>query len=450
MKKKSFNLIIVLFIILICTISFGGIYVKKQGNYKNVLPEYNLGRDLKGSRIITLNVSDETKEIIRDKEGNIIESATDEQIKSNGYTKSEEKINSEDKLTSENFNKDKKIIETRLKNFEIDNIVRQEKNSGNFIIEVSEQNNTDEIVSYLSTKGEFIVKDSDTNEILLDNSYLKNSRVMLDTSTNPVTIYLEINLNKEGALKLEEITKTYVKTKDEEENEVEKNITMTLDDTTLLTTYFEETITNGKIQLSMGKGVTTDELQKYLGQARNISSLLNSGKLNLEYELENNLYIQENFEKNIVIIVVLAILTAILYICMIIKYKRKGISCVLANIVNLAIILLMSRYINDIVITLNAIIAVFAIVIINYIFSKKLLEKLENIKGIGETKSVINNWFIKSILIIVPILILSIVFCFMPYLQVETLGMVLFWGIVSTIVSNVLFTKTLLVNNERK
>ena len=59
MKKNSTLKLILsaLVVLLIAIISFMGIYVKDKNKYSNIIKEYQLGMDLKGSRQIVLNVN---------------------------------------------------------------------------------------------------------------------------------------------------------------------------------------------------------------------------------------------------------------------------------------------------------------------------------------------------------------------------------------------------------
>ena len=57
-KEKSIlkYILVILIIILITMISFIGIYVNKNGNYKNIVSNYSLAMELEGNRTITLNI----------------------------------------------------------------------------------------------------------------------------------------------------------------------------------------------------------------------------------------------------------------------------------------------------------------------------------------------------------------------------------------------------------
>ena len=57
--QKKLNLVLVMLIILLVSVvSFGGIYYKNKNSMSNILPSYILGNDLKGYRQITLELAD--------------------------------------------------------------------------------------------------------------------------------------------------------------------------------------------------------------------------------------------------------------------------------------------------------------------------------------------------------------------------------------------------------
>jgi len=114
--------------------------------------------------------------------------------------------------TEENYNKTKQIIEKRLKSLGVQNYnISLNENTGDMNIQIPENSNTDNIVSKLNTTGKFEVIDSETNEILLNNSHIKSSSVLYNNTSTGTSVYLEIAFNKDGKNKLEEISKTYVK-----------------------------------------------------------------------------------------------------------------------------------------------------------------------------------------------------------------------------------------------
>ena len=114
-EKKLKIALIILIMVLVTVVGFGGIYIKKLVSYNNILPDYELGLSLKGSRITILKVGDHTHEVIRDSEGNIVEKIP-EGADENSYTKEQVPENSEESKTKEYYKKAEKIIRGRLKN----------------------------------------------------------------------------------------------------------------------------------------------------------------------------------------------------------------------------------------------------------------------------------------------------------------------------------------------
>lgn len=188
MKKNILNkVLVILIIILLSLISFAGIYVKKGNTRKNILKDYNLGMNLEGARHITLTVDKTENTIVYDAEG---KETTDGYLEDGvtlkeGYTKSVEKQNKEEVLTKENYDKTKQIIEKRLKKLGVQEyIVNRDEVSGNIDIQLPENTDTDTVASYLTYKGEYTIIDSDTKEVLIDNSMVKEAKVLYSSTSN--------------------------------------------------------------------------------------------------------------------------------------------------------------------------------------------------------------------------------------------------------------------------
>ena len=60
--------LVILLIVLVSIISFAGLYVQDKKSMVNVLKDYQLGMDLKGSRVVTTNVGTGNKTIYYDKD----------------------------------------------------------------------------------------------------------------------------------------------------------------------------------------------------------------------------------------------------------------------------------------------------------------------------------------------------------------------------------------------
>ena len=122
MKGKKLKIITgILAILVICLVSFVGVYKQNMNQMQNQVKGYHLTKDLKGYRELVFEVSDATE--VLDSEGNIVgntDNYSDETIASYSYQKTENKINGEENLNLENYQKAKKIIETRLKSLGVE------------------------------------------------------------------------------------------------------------------------------------------------------------------------------------------------------------------------------------------------------------------------------------------------------------------------------------------
>lgn len=430
--------VIVLLIILLSMVSFIGIYVQDKNQVKNILPEYILSKELKGHRRIELKVNDEVKETKKyDADNNLITDDTTEVARTE-----EIKVNSEEMLTKENYEASKKVIEKRLEEMQVNNYdIRQNLENGTIILELPEDDNTDRTVGQLSLQGKFEIVDKDTNEVLMTNDDLKSVQSRYGTTSSGTTsIVLNIQFNKEGTEKFKNITNTYIQTTKTVEQEGEeakeetekKEISIKIDDTTLLSTYFSEQVTNGLLQLSVGSSTnsTTEELQEYAKEATSMAALLDSGKMPIVYEVEQNKYILSEVTQDVIekVIVVSIIVLTLAIIYLIIKYKGKGILAGISIIGYVALLLLAIRYAN-VEVSIAGIIEILFSTLINYMLVVSMLKEEK-----------INNAIKKYSLILIPTVVIAIAFTFANI----AVGTVLFWGIVIAMLYNISVTNLLL------
>lgn len=465
--KKVKILTITLAIVLISMVAFAGVYVTKQNRMEDKVKEYTYAMDLKGARTITLKVDTSKKTTIKDSEGKEVENSsnlTDEEISEKGYTKEETDYNSEDVLNVENYKKSKEIIEKRLKELKIDNyITKLNEQTGEIIVEVPEDNNTDNIVTNIGTTGKFEILDSETNEVLMDNNDIKLANVVYGSSSSSATssgtaIYLNIEFNKEGTKKLEDISGKYVKTSNETNTEntsestdssssSEKKVTMKVDDQEIMSTSFDEVIKTGRLQLSIGNSSTDQKtLQTYVEQANNMATVLDTGKIPVKYTVEENKYVLSditNTELKTAEYVIMGI-TLISLIILVVRYKLNGLLGAISYVGLASIFVLLIRYAN-VVLSLEGIFGIVVTLVLNYLFVNKLLTKLKEEKLSKEivntkTKETYKQYFAK----IIPIIIAIITFCFAGWEPISSFGMIMFWGVVLIAVYNIIITNNLL------
>ncbi|MGN1326746.1 MAG: hypothetical protein ACI4VQ_01500 [Clostridia bacterium] len=439
-EKLSLKLIgkilTVIVIILLSLISFVGIYTQDKNSMKNIVPKYELGMDIYGSRNIVIKVDDSTETKTYDAEGNLV---TDIENAEN-VTEVEEPVNAPETLTTENYQAIKDILVQRLEYMNVSNYsIRLDEDTGDINIEIPENSVTDYIAQYTITKGEFKIIDSDTEEVLLTNSDLKETTVQYGSTTSGVTVYLSIQFNKEGAEKLKNISNTYIKSEDAEGNETTRNIKMTLDDETIIETYFEEEISNGLIQLSIGTSSDTSQIQTYLQQASNIAIFLNTEPMPITYKMEINRFVYSDITSNTIkaIVIVFVIVAALMAIYMIIRFHKNGIMGVITNIGFVAILLLALR-LGNVTITLTGIFAVAVATIIEYLITMLILKEYN--KAIDEEiiKMNIRGLFKKVTISLIPLEIIAITFALMKWEEIFSLGMVLFWAILIMIIYNLI------------
>lgn len=471
--KKIKLLTITLIIVLVTMVAFFGVYVQKQNRMEDKVRDYSYSMDLKGTRNVTLKVSQENKTIIKDSNGDEVadsEDLTDEEIAQNGYTKEEIPYNSEETLTVENYKKSKEILEKRLKAMDVQNYtIKLNEQTGDIILELTEDENTDSIISNIGTTGKFEIVDTQTNEVLMTNKDIKLANVMYGsgsstgTTSSGTTVYLNIEFTKEGKQKLEEISNKYIKSEDtgEDENTTEnetsenttdettseKTITMKIDDEEIMSTSFDEPIRTGKLQLSVGRATTDqDTLQDSITQASSMATVLDTGNLPLKYEVNGNEYVLSDITENQLQIVQYALIgiVAIGLIVLIIRYKSNGLLGAISYVGLAALFVLIIRYTN-VVLSIEGIFAIAIILLLNYIFVNKLLAKLkqnevkkENVKQ--AIKETYKEFFIK----IIPICIMVITFCFIKWIPISSFGMVMFWGIALIAIYHISVTNSLL------
>lgn len=442
--------LIVLVIILLVLVSFIGIYVKDKAMMKNILKEYQLGMNLAGSRQIELDVDTSTITTRYDSEGKeILSTDTTTQV----ATTQETKVNDDSVLVTENYKQVRKILENRLKKMGVTEYeIRQNVDDGKLVINIPENDDTDNIVAQLQYQGKFEITDNDTNEVLMTNEDIARVKAGYGTtSTGATSIFVSIQFNKEGTEKYKNITNTYVETKttneEGEETTTTKKVALKLDDSTLLTTYFDEEIDDGLLQLTVGSSTTattTEELQESLKSASSLAALLDSGKVPVVYEISQNRYVQSEITiKNIEILICLVIVVATAsMIYLVVRYKKEGILCSISLVGFMAVLLLIVRLFN-VVVTIEGIIAM---IVSTSLFFVTLIEILRKYAKIQQVEIAFKQAIKKSIIALIPIYLIALVFTFNSWVTIASFGTILFWGITLNIVYNYIITRTLLVD----
>ena len=448
-EQKLKIIVLILIIVLVSLMSFGGLFIQNNGKMVNLLPNYIKGMDLKGYRYITLEVAED-----------------EENDHDNEEEKVEESAQTKEQQTEVDAKKDfinaKKIIEKRLKEMNVAQYtVAQDEQTGRIIINMVEDTATDTVIQYLYTTGNLTIEDPEGN-VLLDSSQIKQVKTMYANTNNGTSIYLNIEFNNEGKEILRNISNEYripenteedteeKATENVEENtEESKEVTIKIDGAKVLSTQFEKEITNGSIQLSVGGATTSQaELQTYAKEAGYVEKILNNGALPVEYEVTANRYVKSNITADTypigIIVLTVIVLGAMIYL--IVRYKKNGLLSSIAYIGYIAVLLLVIRYTN-VIITIEGIFGLIISLAINYIINIYILNYINKATDKEEVETNFNRGFVKISIALIPVLILSVILILTSWLQIYSFAMIIFWGLAIAIIWNIILTKTLILNS---
>lgn len=473
--KKLKEISIILLVVLIILAGFFGVFVKEKGIWQNKIPDYQYGMDVGGARELRYGLKEgqEEKFVYVDENGNIKgevweegkpttaeqeasseegQAAQDSQME-NSYKKEKRtiKTNSDEKLTKENFEMAKKIIQQRFKNQEIgEYAIRIDDVTGKLSIELPNQNETVTLAqSLMGQVGKFEIIDYQNGIVLMDNSAIDNVSVV-SSNEGGYRAYLQIELNKQGAQKLLDISKEYVEIKKEEqegteeheheEESTKKYVSIAIDGTTIMSTYFGEEMAGGILQIPIGQQRTQyEEFVTDYESARLIANILNSGMLPVVYELETDNFVASELNlQNIKIVV--AILLILILVIFTIKFKKNGILAAILGTGYIALLLIVFRYTN-VVLTVNSLLAFGIIVFMNFLFMKLLLKKMKEQEAKQSYAQTMRKFYLMSI----PVMVIAIVFTLSKYVVINSVGMVLFWGMIFMAIYHVLITRTIFI-----
>lgn len=438
MKKVKITTII-LAIILVTIVSFGGVYIQTQNRMENKIKAYTYGRELKGERQLELKVSTAS-------ESSNSSESTD--------TSESEDTTTQDNLTPENYEIVKNTIEKRLKSLRTqDYTISLNKEDGTITVELPEDDKTDDLAYYLTTSGKVEIKEKDTSTELLNENMVKKAQyTYTSNSDGEYQVYLEIVLTKDGQAKIEEIQKDYAILKtdvdaaesaqkseestDNKENAESKESKENTDNTdnsnneekTEKTENTEETKKIAKLSVA-GNEYDIEKIEKNVirakigsqtsnnttvnnnvSKAAELAMLINSGKYPVDYKVQNNRFVYSDITHTQLIYaaLVVAALIIIVFIIFIVKYKTKGLLVSISCVGFIALFFLLLRYTN-VTISIEGIGAIILTMIIYLKLNQMILSKTKVMDVVNEAvKATYKNLFLK----LVPVMIITVVFCF--------------------------------------
>lgn len=474
--RKVKILTIVLAIVLVTLVAFGGVYIQTQNRMENKVKDYSLGRALEGARVAEIKVAQSDED--------------------SGEQNTE-------LLTEENYKIVKKTIENRLNKLNIeDYTISLNNQDGTIRVEFPEDENTDSYVYYLTVQAKVQIdekteeSETDTNTEnvaateLIGDEMIKSAKYSYTQNANgQYQVYLELTLTDEGQAKIQELSGTYAFLQSEideiesaeeansEDSETTENTESTNNTETAEGTNTENTSTENqetqeqnkkiatltiagteysiskidknKITVLIGvESTNTTTVNNNISVAAELEMLINSGKYPVEYELTANRYVYSSISTEQLLyfgIAVLAI-TVVILLIFIIKYRKRGLLISISYVGFVSLFLLILRYAN-VKITIEGIGGIIVVMIINLAFIKTILTRMQKMKMLDEA---INYTYKNVFSKLIPVIILVIVFCLSGWANLSSFGMAMFWGLMLMAIYNILVTKTLLKLEEEK
>lgn len=472
-KVKLFKTItIILLIIAVSLISFVGVFRNNLNFKENLIPEFKYGMELAGNREFkfTLDTATEDKTVYLDEngeyKGTVVEDTEDSTdtsisldttVEENTDVVAEEEVNKlpystetrtvkaneDNALNKESYEKTKAIIQKRLEAAQIPEYnLRLNTITGDLVLEVPEDEYTEDAYNLASAQGKFEIIDHDTGVVLLDNSHLAKAQALY-TASDSYQAYLQLEFNNEGKEILTEISKEYVQSTNEAGETTSKTVELRLDNATLLSTYFGEELDQGILQITMGTATTDyNTFMDSYSSARSFANVVNFGMTPNKLALASDNFVMSSITDKTITCAKIAFAVAILVmsVVLIIKYKFEGLLAAVASVGYVAVTMLAIRYTN-VTITLNSVFAILGITAVNYVFVIDFLNK----KKTDSPK----HAFIESLkrlnVEIIPLWVVSIIFTFMTHSAISSVGMILFWGLFVHAVYSFIVTRSLYV-----
>lgn len=461
MKKKTLTnvlvkAIVILLIVLVSLISFLGIYKRNLNGWENILPDFNLSKELSEIRTFGFVVDDSTEEVASeetseeetstegtsesdtaDTEESDGQDVTDDGNTENAGDTTEEAtkevpVNDPAILTTDNYKKSKEIIEKRLKSFGIvDANVSVNDQNGKIDVDAPFEKVADYVVSLVSQKGELEIIDTETNEVLMTNSMLKDVSayyVASSSSTTDKPLYdlgVRLDLNSEGQARLNEMSKKYIETTNENGETTQKTITVKIDGEKKYETYFSTEGTYTYLAIPLHQSVDTSDtatFNDYYNDCIVSQTVLNEDVLPIKYEISTGTYMESNMPENLILYLVIVgiVILVIISILVVKKFAKNGLTACIIEIGYIAIFLLLIRFAN-VSLTLAGLVMILFMALFNYLLLSMLI------------KNATLQEFGKFILNIIPFVIAIIVFNFAKDVNLLSVGMVGFWGLITCV-----------------
>jgi len=449
-SKKLKLVLMILVCILVILVGFLGIYSKTNNSYKNILPEYELASDLKGSTILEFEVNEGTETIYLDKDGKEVDATTITEKNEDNYTKKEVLINEKESLNIENYKKVVEIMKKRLEFLQADQYRLDLDEKTGKIVLAFEDDYPDDIKSFLQMEGKLELVDSNTENVILDyNNFSSAEATYAALDDGSYVTYINLKLNNTGIEKVNNIESYKTSTSEEGETTVNKfKVIFDTDEITEIS-YDNILLSNKTLRITTAKDLTSNSsINSELNTNTLVSQLATMGKLPVVYNLTAEEYIKSDVADYVKYIIAgLAIICVVISIYFVIRYKSKGILAIISFAANISLFLLIIRLTN-IQISLNGFAGILGLILLNTILVNNILKCVkENDKTFSEN---IKNAYLKTIDAFVIMLILFAVFSFSSMTVINMMGLLVFWGWLVVLIGNLILTVPMLAVVSKK
>jgi len=438
-NSKKLKLILrILICILITLLGTVGIYTKQTNEYKNILPhKYTLSSDIKEITAMQFKPDDSKNTVYYDKDGNEVDSTKITKENEKDYEKKEIPVNEEQNLNPANYLTSLNIMKKRLDFFNVEQYqINLDEKTGTISLNVEDRYLEDKL-AYILTEGSLQLIDSNTGDVLIDYTNFKTVEATYASLAREVKTYFNFKLNSSGLEKINNIEK--YKTVKTEENK-QSTILVMFDSQKIAEVSYEDILLTGKtLRVTTANGLTSDtEINSQINIGIIVSKIATMGKMPVIYTLTAESYIQNDIGNSMDYIIISLIALAILVsIIIIFRHKLKGLLGVLGFATNISLFLLIIR-ITDVQISLNGFAGMYGLIILNGLLIDNLLKCSKNKeKAFYEN---VKEAYLKSLNSIIIMLIIFVVFAFSSMTVINTMGLLVFWGWLITVLGTLIFT----------
>ena len=298
----------------------------------------------------------------------------------------------------------------------------------------------EDIESILPMEGKLKLVDSNTEDVIIDYSDFNSaeaSYASLDDGS--YVAYINLKLNDTGIEKINNID-SYKTTTSEEGETTVNNLKVLFDEDEIAEISYDDILLiNKTLRITTAENLTSSTtINSELNTNTVVSKLATIGKMPVVYNLTVEEFIKNdtaNYTNYIVIgLIAICVIVSLFFI---LKYKLNGLLTVLGFVANISLFLIIIR-LTKIEISINSFAGIIGLIGLYTILANNILKAIKNKdKNFGEN---VKAAYLNSIDVLIVALIIVIVFSFASMSLINTMGLLLFWGWIITLLGNLIFT----------